>query len=143
MKKITSLIIASLVAMGTSATVSFAADPVAATFADAGICASDKVLKRISHRFDYQVRNVPNLPPVNIVDFYGIKQTSNKHSAINSPIDRQFCHATVALSDGHNRDVWYVVEKPMGFASIGSKVEFCIAEFDRWNVYGGRCQALR
>lgn len=143
MKKMTSLLIASFVALASNAAPSLAADPVSTSVSESGICASAQVLNRISHRFDYQVRHVPHLPQVSIVDFYAIKETNSKYNAINSPINRHFCHATVALSDGYNRDVWYVVEKPMGFASIGSKVEFCIVEFDRWNVYGGRCQALR
>ena len=31
----------------------------------------------------------------------------------------------------------------MGFASIGDNVEFCVAGFDRWMVYNGRCRVLR
>jgi hypothetical protein len=42
-----------------------------------------------------------------------------------------------------SRDIWYLIEIPMGFAGVGSNVEFCVAGFDRWNVYGGGCRVLR
>ena len=59
------------------------------------------------------------------------------------PIGRRYCGATVILSDGHDRDIWYLIEEGMGFASIGDNVEFCVSGFDRWYVYNGRCRVLR
>jgi len=53
------------------------------------------------------------------------------------------CGATVTLSDGRDRSVWYLIEEGQGFASIGNNVEFCVAGFDRWLVYNGRCRVLR
>ena len=61
----------------------------------------------------------------------------------NWPIGRRYCGATVALSDGHDRDIWYLIEEGQGFASIGDNVEFCVSGFDRWMVYNGRCRVLR
>ena len=106
-------------------------------------CADARVLKRISQRFDHQVRNVPGLPPVAILSFHEIRQHRFLPAHEDSPIARLYCNATVALSDGHSRKAWYRVEDGQGFAGIGDNVEFCVAGFDRWNVYDSGCRILR
>ena len=53
------------------------------------------------------------------------------------PIGRTYCGATVILSDGDGRDIWYLIEEGQGYASIGNNVEFCVSGFDRWYVYNG------
>ena len=74
--------------------------------------------------------------------------------ALDRPIARRYCGATVELSDGRRRDIWYLIEERMGFATLldgfhlanetrGSNVEFCVAGFDRWMVYNGACRVLR
>ena len=136
------LLLASLIGIA-SAPATFAADPVQVYIEEPGICGNEKVLSRISHRFRYQVRHVPNLPQVDIVDFRRINERRYEPQAPKWPIERRYCHATVDLSNGHSRDVWYLIEKPMGFVGIGSNVEFCVSGFDRWNVYGGRCRSLQ
>lgn len=143
MIRFASLLLASLLALTGSVLTASAADPVHVRIDEPGICGNDRVLNRISDRFRYQVRHVPHLPQVDILDFYRIKERRYLPQAPDRPIDRRYCHATVALSNGHNRDVWYLIEKPMGFAGIGSNVEFCVSGFDRWHVYGGRCRSLR
>lgn len=122
----------------------FAADMVRGVYpSDPGVCANERVLGTISSKFDHQVRNVPNLPRVAIAQFQGVRETRFQPMLPDSPIERRYCQANVYLSDGHMRDVWYLIEHPMGFAGIGSNVEFCVAGFDRWNVYGGHCRVLR
>jgi hypothetical protein len=121
-----------------------AADPVRGVHPyDPGVCGDGRILGRISSRFDHQVRNVPNLPLVGIASFYNIRENRHLPAMKDRPIDRLYCQATVSLTDGHSRDIWYLIEWPMGFAGIGGNVEFCVAGFDRWNVYGGRCRVLR
>lgn len=110
---------------------------------DPGICGNTRVLGTISNKFAYQVRHVPNLPQVDIVDFRSIRQNSFIPAGENRPIERRYCMATVMLSDGLTRTAWYLIEHPMGFAGIGSNVEFCVLGFDRWKVYGGDCRVLR
>lgn len=110
---------------------------------DPGVCGNERVLGTIGRRFDHQVRHVPNLPLVGIAAFYQVRENRYLPAMEDRPIDRRYCQATVALTDGHQRDVWYLIEIPMGFAGIGSNVEFCVAGFDRWNVYGGGCRVLR
>lgn len=121
-----------------------AADMVAGVYAsDPGICGQPRVLKRISHRFDHQVRHVPNLPQVAILDFNRIGETRFEPAHEHSPIERRYCHARVMLSGGYQRTVWYLIESRMGFATLGSNVEFCVEGFDPWRVYNGHCRVLR
>lgn len=121
-----------------------AADPIALPIDTPGICGKDAVLNRIASRFRHQVLHVPNLPNVGIADFHRVSETKYQPKiAGERPIDRRYCHAKADLTDGRTRDVWYVIERPMGFAGIGSNVEFCVSGFDRWNVYDGRCRVLR
>lgn len=121
-----------------------AADMVRGVYAtDPGVCANTRVLGTISSKFGYQVRHVPNLPQVGIAEFLNIRENRFQPSTPTSPIERRYCQASVYLTDGYTRDVWYLIEHPMGFASIGSNVEFCISGFDRWKVYGANCRVLR
>ena len=110
---------------------------------DAGVCAQSWVLNKITSRFRHQVRHVPNLPDVAILDFQRIHEHRYLPASEEWPLGRRYCGATVALSDGQNRSIWYLIEEGQGFASIGDNVEFCVAGFDRWMVYNGRCRILR
>ena len=57
---------------------------------------------------------------------------------------REVHHQPAAMSDGHTRTVWYLVEYDMGFAGIfGDSVEFCVSGLDRWDVYDSYCRVLR
>lgn len=145
MTRLAKLLLASMLALGGGTLSASAADMiVAVSIEDPGICGKDTVLSRITSRFRYQVRHVPNLPQVEILDFYRIGETRHLPQIIDErPIDRRYCHARVALSDGNDRDIWYLIERPMGFAGFGSNVEFCVSGFDRWHVYGGRCRTVR
>lgn len=107
------------------------------------LCAAPRYLNKIAYRFRYQVRHVPFLPDVAIANFYDVHQTHFFPVVARHPIERVYCGAKVILSDGDVRDVWYVIEGRMGFASIGDNVEFCVSGFDRWMVYDGNCRVLR
>lgn len=137
-----------------AAGLSFAAALMAAGTANAGgdrtakSCDDPAMLNRIVSKFRHQVRNVPHLPDVEIVDFRRIHQHRYLAFRDNSfprdrPIARRYCGATALLSDGRKREVWYLIEDRMGFAGVGDGVEFCVSGFDRWKVYNGRCRVLR
>lgn len=111
--------------------------------AEARFCDDQGILNRIVSKFRHQVRNVPNLPDVDIVDFHRVHEHRNYVAKEKWPIARRYCGATVELSDGRRREMWYLIEEGMGFASIGDNVEFCVSGFDRWYVYNGRCRVLR
>lgn len=110
---------------------------------DSGVCAQRWVLGKISSRFRHQVHHVPNLPNVAITDFRNIHLHRYLPAQEDRPIGRTYCGATVVLSDGDARDIWYLIEEGQGYASIGDNVEFCVSGFDRWYVYNGRCRVLR
>ncbi|ESY63326.1 MAG: hypothetical protein E5Y02_12170 [Mesorhizobium sp.] len=110
---------------------------------DGGVCGEPWVLNKITHRFSYQVHHVPHLPDVQITDFRRIHQHRYLPANDTWPIGRRYCGATVSLSDGRDRTIWYLIEEGQGFASIGDNVEFCVSGFDRWMVYNGRCRVLR
>ena len=109
------------------------------------LCTDTKMLRKIVKRFDHQARNMLKRPDLAIADFTGIHQhrfiAQDVHKA--RPIPRRYCHATVLLSNGHDRKIWYLIEGGAGFASLGANVEFCVSGFDRWNVYNASCRLLR
>lgn len=148
MTRLAGLLLASTVAFAGGTATAAAADP---TWVRAGpvkvlsptVCRHRDVLDRIAERFDYQVRHVPNLPQVAITDFYRISERRHLPRRDDRPIERRYCHGKVALSNGDSRDIWYLIEGPSGSAALGSTLEFCVAGFDRWNVHGGRCRAVR
>lgn len=146
MDRFASLALAALVAAGTVFTGGgkAAAADLARTYVEySGICSQTWVLRAITHRFHHQVTHVPNLPYVGIAEFYGIHERRHLPADKHHPIGRTYCGATVALSDGYNRDIWYLIEEGLGFAGVGDNVEFCVSGFDRWYVYNGGCRVLR
>lgn len=110
---------------------------------DSSVCSENWVLGKIRHRFDYQVRHVPNLPLVAITDFHNIYLNRYLPAQEDRPIGRTYCGAQVILSDGDARKIWYLIEEGQGYAGIGDNVEFCVSGFDRWYVYNGRCRVLQ
>lgn len=138
------LIVAVLAGAGAGATGARAADLVYGVDAtDPGACADERVLARIAKSFSYQVRHVPHLPDVEIVAYSGLGQKRYLPRTERHPIERRYCYGRVSLSDGQQRPFWYLIERPLGFAGIGSNVEACVLGFDRWLVYGGNCRVLR
>ncbi len=130
-------------AVGATVTPTVAAD-LSVYVEDSGVCGEPSVLRKITSRFRHQVRHVPNLPQVEITDFRMIHQHRYLPAlGEERPIARRYCGATVDLSHGGSRDIWYLIESGQGFASIGDNVEFCVSGFDRWFVYNGRCRVLR
>lgn len=158
MRNFVKLILAGLVAASASLpavdTVQ-AADPLyVAVPDDNGPCGNPHITGKIKKRFRYQVTHVPNLPDVDIMQFRHIHQHRYKDQSKKWPIGRRYCGATVDLSNGTHREIWYLIEEGMGFATYldglglanevrGANVEFCVAGFDRWLVYNGRCRILR
>lgn len=152
--------LAAAAALGVSA---LAAAPAPVLAADAlyeqvpdhdGVCGDPRIQKTIQKRFRHQVTHVPHLPDVEIVQFRKIHQHRYKDRSKKWPIGRRYCGAVVDLTNGTSRDIWYLIEERMGFATFkarigladevrGSNVEFCVSGYDRWNVYNGRCRILR
>ena len=108
-------------------------------------CDDPAMLKKITHRFRHQAREVHHDDTLQIVDFSRIGENrfigQDAHKA--RPVPRRYCSARAHLTGGRERTVWYLIEGGAGFASWGSNVEFCVSGFDRWNVYNAACRVLR
>lgn len=107
------------------------------------VCQEQGVINRAVAQFDRLVRGVPEMPAVKINAVSNVSATRFDPKTYPSGIERHYCRATAVLSNGENRNMWYMVEKTQGFASMGSNVESCVDGFDKWFVYDGRCRVLR
>ncbi len=106
-------------------------------------CDNPHVLSRISSKFRHQAREVHHNSGLSIAAYDRVHEHRYLDENERRPIARRYCMATATLSDGRERSVWYLIERGMGFASIGTNVEFCVSGFDRWNVYNNACRVLR
>jgi hypothetical protein len=106
-------------------------------------CDDEKVLNRITSKFRTQAREVHHDKTLAIDGYDNVHQHRYNDEREFRPIARRYCGATVSLNDGRRRTIWYLVERGVGFASVGDNVEFCISGFDRWNVYNNACRVLR
>ena len=58
-------------------------------------------------------------------------------------IARRYCGATAHLNNGDSRNLWYIIESGMGFASIDDGVTYCVSGYDTWFVHNGACRIER
>jgi ribonuclease T2 len=98
-------------------------------------CDDVGVLARISAKFRYQAVHVHHDNSLGISSYDNVHQHRYLDKREDRPIARRYCGAEVTLSDGGERTIWFMVERGVGFASVGDNVEFCVSGFDRWNVY--------
>ncbi|MDA4846989.1 hypothetical protein [Hoeflea poritis] len=105
-------------------------------------CDSPAVLRTITHRFGIADRNVLHMG-IAIEDYFNIHQNRYTPRTDTEFIERRYCHGQVAMSDGHTRTIWYLIESGQGFAGIGDNVEFCISGLDSWHIYGANCRSVR
>ncbi|MBX8784817.1 phage portal protein [Ochrobactrum sp. GRS2] len=107
------------------------------------VCHEQSVINSAVAQFDRLVRGVPEMPAVSINAVSNVSATRYDQKTYPSGIERHYCRATAVLSNGENRNIWYMVEESQGLASMGRNVESCVDGFDKWFVYDGRCRVLR
>ena len=107
------------------------------------VCHEQSVINSAVAQFDRLVRGVPEMPAVSINAVSNVNTTRFDAKTYPSGIERHYCRATAVLSNGENRNMWYLVEERQGLASMGRNVESCVDGFDKWFVYDGRCRVLR
>lgn len=107
------------------------------------VCHEQRVINSAVAQFDRLVHGVPQMPAVSINAVNNVNTTRYEPKTYPSGIERHYCSATAELSNGENRDMWFLVEESQGLASMGRNVESCIDGFDKWFVYDGRCRVLR
>jgi hypothetical protein len=106
-------------------------------------CDNPHVLKRITSKFRTQAREVHHDKDLAITAYGNIHEHRYLDKRGDRSIAQRYCGADVTLSDGRERTLWYLIERGVGFASVGDNVEFCVSGFDRWNVYNNGCRILR
>ncbi|MCG6857681.1 MAG: hypothetical protein LJE67_06405 [Salaquimonas sp.] len=112
------------------------------TFPD---CSNGTVKARIIARFNWADRaTFYRGVSIRSID-YESEQTIDSFGepGVGAPIDRRYCKARAWLNNGKSNVVYYRIERGMGLAGIGFKVEFCLPGYDRWHVYDGACRVLR
>ena len=103
-------------------------------------CDSSKVLTKLKRQFNQTEK----------LYWHRGHRISEIHSAhlhsdmanYDSPIGRQYCHATAIFEDGRERKMHFLIEDNAGFAGFGWNVEYCIHGLDPWRYYDGYCRVL-
>jgi hypothetical protein len=105
-------------------------------------CEDSMVLWSINQKFRINDRNVLKMG-LKIEDFYDIHEKPYTPNREYNLIPRRFCKAKVAMNDGNNRTIWYVIENGQGLAGISYYVDYCISGLDPWHIYGAFCRSVR
>lgn len=116
--------------------------PAAALAGNSNSCGNGDVLSTIDARFDRAAPGYLNTDlKISDIDRVREQRTVLRHETQN--VERHYCHARARMSDGKARDLWYVVEKDWGFASIGGNVTYCLSGLDPLHLHGRYCMSLR
>lgn len=123
------------------------AAPVVAAPSHLPACDDPAVVAQIEDQFEY---GAPRVIPANlaVVEFSNLHERAYFPRIERSNVERRYCQGQ-ALIEGLNykgtpyTNVYYVIEYPMGFASIGWRAEGCFLGYDDWKVYGANCESLR
>jgi hypothetical protein len=136
MKRLLSMIVVAL-----SSAIS-AGTPQIAFASSASSCESGAVISFINAGFD---RHISTLlaDDIAIADIDGAQERRAEKRAGHVMIERHFCHANAQMTDGKTRDLYYLIEKDMGFVGIGDNIEFCVSGLDPYYVYGNHCRSLK
>ena len=107
-------------------------------------CDTGWVLKALKANVDSKYRHY-NGTKLFLTDIINPQMTYERERDELHKVGRKFCHATVRMNDGSQRDMWYLLESPWGFAGMPkiAGLEFCIAGLDPWHVYGKNCATIR
>lgn len=109
---------------------------------DLASCSEQKVLDYIKKRFVWSDEKLLKRG-LRIEAIQRPHQNRVQAATATRKIERLYCHGTARMNDGRKRTIWYMIEKGMGFASIGNAVEFCVSGLDPWHVYGAWCRSVR
>jgi len=101
-------------------------------------CDDGAVLGHISSYFALREFKYWN-SPLRIVHFEGVQSVATRPWGLDH-IPRRFCSATVLVSDGVKRRVDFSVRSGLGFAGMGSGVDWCIQGLDRNHAQSPNCR---
>ncbi|MCB1444251.1 MAG: hypothetical protein KDJ87_00230 [Rhizobiaceae bacterium] len=107
-------------------------------------CATPNVIKRLKEKVDHKFRGYTRTK-LFLVDIIDPVETHARDRDDTHTVGRKWCHAKARMNDGTVRDMWYLIEKPWGFAGMPmlTSAEFCIVGLDPWKVYGKDCSTIR
>ena len=104
-------------------------------------CTSARALSRIKHIFAWADRNQWHRGFV--ISEIGNPRPSGHPYAEPGLVKRDYCVADSVMTDGTAWPVYYVVEHGLGFAGIGSDIDFCVPGLDPWHIHDGDCRTVR
>lgn len=111
-------------------------------------CDDPKVLAEVEDQFEYGAPRV--IPaPLSVAEFSDLRERAYFPRVANYRVERRYCSGTALIDGVDVKDfpprttVYYVIEYPLGFASVGWKAEGCFLGYDKWKVYGANCESLR
>ena len=122
-------------------------------------CDDPRVLAQIEDQFEYGAPRV--IPaPLAVAQFSNLSERAYFPKGGPRQIERRYCQGEALIAGpgmsgidlvtkGDDKGpspltrVYYVIEYPMGFASIGWRAEGCFLGYDKWKVYGANCESLR
>ena len=105
-------------------------------------CDTGWVLSYIKTRVDAKYRRF-NGTQLMLIDILNPRLKHEQVRDEDHNVGRQFCQAKARMSDGSRRNIWYLLETPMGFAGTMGGVDFCIEGLDPWHIYGKDCSTMR
>ena len=107
-------------------------------------CATATVLSNLKRDVDHKFRGYTKTK-LFLVEIIDPVETYSRERDETHTVARKWCHAKARMNDRTIRDMWYILEKPWGFAGapLFTGVEFCIVGLDPWKVYGKDCSTIR
>lgn len=107
-------------------------------------CTTPWVIETLKKKVDYKFRGYTKTKLFLVEVIHPRERLDHKRDETHT-VARKWCHAKARMSDRTIRDMWYILEKPWGFAGMPplSGLEFCIAGLDPWHVYGKDCSTIR
>lgn len=111
-------------------------------------CDDPSVLAEVEDQFEYGAPRV--IPaPLAVAEFSDLRERAYFPRVADYRVERRYCMGTALIDNVDLKDfpprttVYYVIEYPLGFASVGWKAEGCFLGYDKGKVYGANCESLR
>ena len=107
-------------------------------------CATPQVLERLKDKVDHKFRGYTKTK-LFLLEVIDPVETHSRDRDETHTVARKWCHAKARMNDRTTRDMWYIIEKPWGFAGTPflTSAEFCILGLDPWKTYGKDCSTIR
>ncbi|SEP80348.1 hypothetical protein SAMN05216548_101530 [Faunimonas pinastri] len=104
-------------------------------------CADTGILSRIEDHYNWSDQHTWHRG----ILIAALQEPRPQVGGVDNPsmIPKERCTARAVFNNGQSRPVYYVIEKGMGYASVGRGVDFCVDGLDPWRVHDGDCRTVR